>query len=389
MTDEHSSAVSIGRASMGNFFMEKIFTRKNKEIIILLSVVIGVFVAMKYLSPLIAPFIFAILLVAFLNPRLKKIERRFHLKKGLVASLLIFIVLTVLILLCALLFQLLYQKTMETLSNLDNITAYFEIFVKNSCESLEKRFGFDGSYIETFIIDQVNIQIENLEINVMPKLMGGSFIYLKYIIGFFAFLIVLIISTLLLLKDYDKIINKVKEYDQFSGIVKIGRKVIAYIRTFLRTQVIILGIISAMCSLSLWLAGIKGGIAIGIITGLLEALPFIGAGIMLLPLFVIQLFNGAYVKAAVCLILYAACAFVREFIEPRLIGAKVGIWPVGILLAVYTGVKLFGLMGIVKGPLSLVIICEVYRYLKENRKECQTACAGTEAETGSANSKKC
>jgi predicted PurR-regulated permease PerM len=92
----------------------------------------------------------------------------------------------------------------------------------------------------------------------------------------------------------------------------------------------------------------------------------------------IQLINGTYFKAIGCLVLYAVCAFIRELIEPRLIGGKVGIWPVAILLAVYAGIQLFGLMGIVKGPISLVIICETYRYLRENRAECQTACAETE-----------
>jgi sporulation integral membrane protein YtvI len=361
---------------MGNFFKDKIF-------VILLSVVIGVFIAMKYLSPLIAPFIFSFLIVSYLNPRLEKIQRRLRLKKGFVAMVIICVVLAVVILLGGFLIQLAYQKIMEALSNLDEITLGFEEFVKRSCESLETRFGFDGTHIETFIIDQVNIQIENLEINIMPKLMGGSLLYLRNIIGFFAFLLVLIISILLLLKDYDKIIDKARNYKQFYGVVHIGRKVVEYIRTFLRAQIIILGLISLICSLTLWFLGIRGGIVIGIITGILEALPFIGTGIVLIPLTLILIFEGAYFKAVACLILYAACAFLRELLAPRLIGGKVGIWPVCILLAVYVGINLFGLLGIVKGPISLVIICETYRYLKENRGEtCQTACAETEAETG-------
>lgn len=354
---------------MGNFFVDKIFTRKNKEIIILLSVVVLVFLAMKFLSPLIAPFIFAFLIVYYLNPRLEKFQKRFRIKKGVAATFLIVFFLLLIIFICGLAIQLLYQKIMEILSNLDEISETFEAFVKSSCESLEIRFGFDGTYIETFIIEQVHIQIENIEINIMPKLMGGSLLYLKGIIGFFAFLIVMIISILLLLKDYDKIVNKIKSRRQFDGIIKIGHKVVGFIRAFLRTQVLILGMISILISVALWSIGIKGGIAIGIITGLLEALPFIGTGIVLIPLALIQLLNGFYFKAAVCLAVYAACAFIRELVEPRLLGGKAGIWPVCILLAVYAGIQLFGVMGIIKGPIGLVIVCETYRYLKENRND--------------------
>ena len=92
-------------------------------------------------------------------------------------------------------------------------------------------------------------------------------------------------------------------------------------------------------------------------------LPFIGTGIMLIPLALFMAFGGKFWQAVVCFILYAVCALVREFLEPRLIGDKVGVWPVGILFAVFAGVKLFGVSGIIKGPLALVVICETCRYL--------------------------
>ena len=85
-------------------------------------------------------------------------------------------------------------------------------------------------------------------------------------------------------------------------------------------------------------------------------LPFIGTGIILIPLGIWQLLNGWYVQTVVCFILYGVCVIMREFLEPKLIGKKVGIYPIAILLSVYAGVKLFGLGGILKGPLGLVMI---------------------------------
>lgn len=48
---------------------------------------------------------------------------------------------------------------------------------------------------------------------------------------------------------------------------------------------------------------------------------------------------------------------------------KVGIWPVGILFSVFAGMKLFGIVGIIKGPVSLVIICETCKYLFAEKEE--------------------
>ena len=51
----------------------------------------------------------------------------------------------------------------------------------------------------------------------------------------------------------------------------------------------------------------------------------------------------------------------RELLEPKLIGKRIGIAPVFMLLAVYAGVKLFGVGGIVKGPLALIVIYEIWK----------------------------
>ncbi len=349
----------------------RIFTRKNKEFLIVAGGILGGYLAMKFVSPLVAPFLFAFLIVAYLYPKLERIHKKLHIKKGVMASIFILAVCILLAVLVGLTFSALYRKCMEILSQIDVIEEQLGVFLRNCCDSIERRFGFDGSYIENFILEQVNIQIENLEIEVMPKLMGGSLIYLKNMAGFFGFFVVMIISILLLIKDYDKIVNRAKSFKSLHCVVRIGHKVLKYIRTFLRAQVIILLVISGICALSLWAAGIKGGITIGIIAGIMETLPFIGTGIILVPLAVIQLFSEAYWQAGACLLLYGICVLTREVLEPKLIGDKMGIWPVAILFSVYVGIRLFGLMGIIKGPVGLVIIFETYRYLKEIREECQ------------------
>ena len=68
-----------------------------------------------------------------------------------------------------------------------------------------------------------------------------------------------------------------------------------------------------------------------------------------------------------CLAVYICCVGAREFLEPKLMGKRTGVYPVFMLLSVYAGVKLFGLSGILKGPLSLVVLMELF-----GRKEAGT-----------------
>ena len=49
--------------------------------------------------------------------------------------------------------------------------------------------------------------------------------------------------------------------------------------------------------------------------------------------------------------------------EPRLIGRKIGVSPIAVLVSLYAGIRLFGVWGIIKGPLGFVLIYETYRSL--------------------------
>ena len=236
------------------------------------------------------------------------------------------------------------------------------VFIQSSLDNMEARLGIDGVIVENFLIEQVEVLADNLEVNVFPAIMGKSVNILRLLGRVLGFLAVTGIATLLIIKDYDKVMNRLLEEESFRGILEVCVKVVVYIKTFVKAQAVILCIISSICALTLGLAGIGGGVVYGLLTGLLDMLPFIGTGIMLMPLAFFLLLQEKYWQAVLCVGLYGVCALVREFLEPKLIGDKVGVWPVGILFAVFAGIKLFGIAGIIKGPLALVIICEVCRY---------------------------
>ena len=102
-------------------------------------------------------------------------------------------------------------------------------------------------------------------------------------------------------------------------------------------------------------------------TGLLDVFPFVGTGIVLVPMALTQVFYGNYGRAVVCALLYVVCIFIREFLEPRLIGKKVGVPAIAVLISLYAGIQLFGVWGIVKGPLGFIIIYQTYLSLQKRK----------------------
>lgn len=369
--------IRTGNWYKGGWYMEKKTAGNIREYSLIGIVVIGVYIGFKYLSPLAAPFLFAFAFVAALHPMLERVQNKYHIKKGILAAgiLLLFCVTVGVGVWCLIVFVI--QKLGDLFGQIDLFEEKFCIFVGNCCDGIEKKFGMDGAGIERFIMERVNVFIENFQVQVVPRIMDESVGYVKNIVGIVGFLAIMIIAAVLLVKDYNEIMERLARREELRCMMGIGKKVFCHIGTFIRAQLIILFVISLLCAVTLFLGGFEGGILIGLFTGFMDMLPFIGTGLVLMPLAFWQILNGYYTKAVICVILYVICALSREFMEPKLIGEKMGIFPVAILFSVYAGVKLFGVFGIIKGPLALVTVYEIYLFMK-GRKGAYGSGKGTE-----------
>lgn len=354
---------------MGVFMDKFSMTEKGKKYIQIVLITLGVYLGMKFISPVVSPFILAFLLAGFINLPISWLHQKIKIKKSILAGLFLLFLSGIFLVVFWVLISLLWTGGQEIAGQLPDFQKEFGVFLDNCCCSLENRFGVDGIVIENFVLEQVDILIENLEVKVLPAVMGKSIDCIKGIAGGISFFVVMFIAVILIMKDYGKLTERLKAEKELEGVLFVCKKVILYVKTFVKAQVVLLLIISTVCALTLGFIGMKGGVLYGLITGFMDMLPFIGTGIMLMPLALIMLIDGKVKQAAVCLLLYAVCALIREFLEPKLIGNKIGVWPVGILFAVFAGIKLFGIAGIIKGPLSLVIICEICRYLWKRKEE--------------------
>ena len=332
----------------------------------------------RYLFTLAAPFLSAFVLITLLYPLLEKIQRKIPLRKKFLA---VGIVLPLLLLTCSALWAIMVlgAKQLQNLPALcDKVGAQVELFFHQCCCGMDGKFGWNGQEIEGYIIEQMTVIMENVQIQVVPQILSSSYSCFKGIFSAVGFLAITCIAVFLLEKDYAKMVEWMKSAQDLRFIWSVMEGVLSYIVTFMKAQGVILVIISLLCSVVLSVAGISGGIFLGILAGVLDMLPFIGTGIVLVPLSVWQLLNGEFVRMTVCLVLYGGCILTREMLEPKLIGKSVGVAPVYMLLAIYAGVKLFGVGGIIKGPLSLIVICEIMKeqrsynddtYLMNNKNE--------------------
>lgn len=321
---------------------------------------VSVFLFMKYVLPLVMPFFLALCLVCLLQPLLGKLERRLHIRKSVLAGGILFLAF------CTAGAVLWYgaaalcDQVRFLTKHIDMYEGYLCRFVHSCCRGMEQHMGINADAMEELIFTRMDSFTEDMKLRALPKLMNYSVSYVKTGCSAAAFMVVTFIATVLLAKDFRRIQDKLRKYGWFLAAEETGREIAKMAVHYVKAQGIILCTISVLCVLGLWSVGIRHSITAGLLAGILDALPFIGTGCVLVPVALWQLIQGNFWKCGWVLLLYCGCAFVREFLEPKLIGKRMGIYPVAVLLAIYTGIKLYGLSGVILGPLSFLLIKEIY-----------------------------
>lgn len=342
--------------------LEKI--RRSKSITLLLTVAV-VYFFLQYLTPLFSPILTAMLFVTIFGPLLKKMQARLHIHRQLGAVLLLLLGGGVLAILLWVLFSWVIGSLPEWVSQLETVELELEEWIQKGSASIGQALGIDGEYLESTLTARLDEWMDYLQAEGAAGMLSGSLQYLKKIALFGGFLVTFIIAAVLLARDYDRIMNGLLDREEFHVLLEVICGMIRYIATFVKAQVVIMSVISLAAGVVLSISGIRHGALWGMLAGLLDALPFIGTGIVLVPLTLTQLFQGNYGRAAVCLALYGGCVFLQEMLEPRLIGKRMGVPPIAVLAAVYAGIRLFGVWGIIKGPLGFVIIRQGWQSLQK------------------------
>lgn len=93
------------------------------------------------------------------------------------------------------------------------------------------------------------------------------------------------------------------------------------------------------------------GLAWAVLVAVVDAVPMLGTGLVLVPWALVCFLQGEPVRAAGLLCIFAVAACARAVLEPRLVGRQLGIDPLLTLLALYLGYRLWGIAGMLAAPI--------------------------------------
>ncbi|MAG47331.1 hypothetical protein CL617_01895 [archaeon] len=123
-----------------------------------------------------------------------------------------------------------------------------------------------------------------------------------------------------------------------------------------------------LIALAFYLFGVKSPILFGIIVFIFAILPAVGASVIWIPAGVVKILTGSLFDGLGILVIGALLITPIDLIlKPKLIGKKSSLHPLAILFGVIGGIKLLGVIGIIYGPLILLLAINVIKFIEETK----------------------
>jgi predicted PurR-regulated permease PerM len=169
-----------------------------------------------------------------------------------------------------------------------------------------------------------------------------------------------------LTKDWPSILNNIKSIlpkKYAANIIEHASQVDANLSGYAKGQVIVCAILALMYAIGLSIVGLKNSILIGVITGFLSFIPYVGALIGFILSVVVHLSNtGTWNPITLIAIVFVIVQAIEgNFLTPRFIGNRIGVHPVLILFSLLAGASWFGFLGVVLALPTLATISAIAR----------------------------
>ena len=338
-----------------DFLLNVFFIASVLGIIVLIS---------RYMLAYLFPFIIGVIVAFAVQKPAGAISCRINIKKQICAVIL---TLTV----CAVFFAALITAVWALGNKLGSFIGLMPEYFANLQKTLNNIKENIVGGMQNLGAGQKNT-FENLFSNMVNSALSGVMQFvsslaasiIKNLPKFLVSSIVTVVASCYIAKDFDRLKKfavgilppaKVKKLADIKSVLFDNSA------KFIKGYAIICTVTFAELSAAFLILGVKNPIIVAFTVALVDILPVLGVGTVLLPWAVIELLSQNMRLGFGLLAAYAVIAVVRNFAEPRIIGNQMGINPIFTLLSMFLGLKIAGVTGMILFPLSLTVTISYYK----------------------------
>ena len=345
------------------------WTKVVKNILYVALLVIGLYLALK-LSIFYMPFLVAFIISLIIEPLIKFIMRKTNLTRR-TSSIIIFIIVTIIIVgILAWIIITLFSESSSLLQGLND-------YVDKASMQIQ-------GFIEQFHFDKIKFSDEILTI---VQESSGDFLqtvsnWLKNALNSLINLVtkipeIAICVGITILALYFICVDKIYILDQIEyHLPKVWVKrltnhlkdLIQTLGGYLKAEATLILVSFFISLVGLYVLfflkfNVPYPLLMALFIGFVDALPILGSGTVMIPWAIISGLNGDLSLGIAIITLFIIMSIVRQFLEPKLVSKNIGVHPIFTLIAMYTGFKITGIIGLLIGPIVLIIIKNIFANL--------------------------
>jgi len=327
---------------------------------------IALLVLFWMLRPILTPFVVGATLAYLGNPAVNwLVEKRFP--RPLAAALMVCAMGVSILLLLLIVIPVFWREITALIARLPEL---FEMFNERILPKLNRHFDVDISLDIAFLRQWLTEHQEEAR-NLLPHLLSHARSGGLALISVAINLVLIPVVMFYLLQEWPRIIPALRDMIPRPMIARTTRfmaDIDSVLSEFLRGQVSVMLILAAYYTVGLWFAGLSSALPVGILTGLISFIPFIGfSGGILLALLSAMLQGGEVGLLTGVVIVYILGQLIESYVlTPYLVGERIGLHPLAVIFALMAFGLLFGFIGmLIALPASAAILVA----LREIRSE--------------------
>ena len=337
----------------------------KKSLTFLLSVVL-IYLGFK-ISIFYIPFLIAFALYLLIEPLIRFCMKTLKMKRKVSAIIIFMIILSIII---GLIGWGIATLVTEATNLLGNINVYIDK-ISSESQNLISHFHFDkvktSNELTTILQNSTGDFIQTASDwvrNILTKFLNTLTSLPK--IGLY--IVITILALYFMCTDKIYMLDQIEHHLPEKWVKQLTKHIKALAKAlgcYLKAQLKLIFISFLISLIGLYIFSISGMnvkypflIATGI--AVVDALPIFGSGTVMLPWAVLSGFNGDIRLGISILVLWIIMTVTRQIVEPKIVSGQIGIHPIFTLIAMYTGFRFLGFIGMFVGPIVLIILKNIY-----------------------------
>ncbi len=341
-----------------------------------------------FLAPVLTPFALSALFAYLGNPLVERLQSRRVSRTTAVAIVFLLMTLTVALLL-AIIIPALIDQARSVPGYIDSLHSWFD---RVAAPWLLTEFRLDlGALDPGRLFASLRAHLDDIG-RVLPKVLGGLTTSGAAVMGWVANLLLMPLITFYLMRDWKRMVERLRELvprPLEPTVTRLVRESDAVLGSFLRGQMSVVLALAAMYATGLSLAGLKFGMLIGIVAGLVSFVPYLGPVVGIGGGLVSAIVSGGdiWINVGLVLAVFMVGQVIESFIlTPKLVGESIGLHPVAVIFAVLAGGQLFGFFGVLLALPVAAVVLVLLRHTHERYLDSEIYGAETQAPAAAATS---